>query len=112
MPKSETTRYILAVGAALAAIAILMIPEVAAAANAGGTMPYSTGLTRFRDSMSGEVAGALIVIGLVGGCAMWMWGGELSGMLAQIAKIIIIVCIISGGGTALLTALGVTGAVI
>lgn len=109
---AKTIRYALAIAAALAAVAVLMVPDVAAAANAaGGGMPYSPGLTRFRTSLSGEVAMILIVIGLVGGGCMWIWGGEMSGMLAYIAKAIIVICIV-GGVTGFMTSMGVTGALI
>ena len=87
-------------------------PAVAnAAVGGGGGMPYSAGLNTFNTSVRGEVAGILIVVGIVGGIGLWIAGGQLEGMLNTIAKCIIGACII-GGVIAFLGAIGVAGALV
>lgn len=100
----------LASGAA-AVIATVLPGAALAATAAGGGMPYSTGLGTFKTSVTGEIAGILIVIAVVGGVALWIGGGQLDGMLHHIAKVIIGACIV-GGVVAFLAAIGVSGAII
>jgi type IV secretory pathway VirB2 component (pilin) len=83
----------------------------AAVGGGGGGMPYSAGLQTFSTSVKGEVAGILIVVGIVGGIGLWIAGGQLEGMLNTIAKCIIGACII-GGVVTFLTAIGVAGALV
>jgi type IV secretory pathway VirB2 component (pilin) len=96
--------------AALAAV-LAALPAVALAANAGGGgMPYSAGLNTFSTSIRGEVAGILILVGIVGGVGLWIAGGQLEGMLNTIARVIIGGCIV-GGVAVFMTTIGITGAV-
>ena len=101
------------VGARAAGLLAPLLPALAhaAAAGGGGGMPYSAGLTTFRTSVQGEIAGILIVVGIVGGIGLWIAGGQLEGMLNTVAKCIIGACII-GGVVAFLTAIGVAGALV
>jgi|tagenome__1003787_1003787.scaffolds.fasta_scaffold20754042_2 type IV secretory pathway VirB2 component (pilin) len=82
-----------------------------ASVTGGGAMPYSTGLTTFSTSLRGEIAGILIVIGVIGGVGLWIAGGQLEGMLQTIARVIIGACIV-GGVVTFMTTIGVAGAVI
>jgi hypothetical protein len=97
----------------VAASAGALAPKVsfAAAAGGGGAMPYSAGLRTFQTSVTTEVAGILIVIGVVGGVGLWIAGGQLDGMLNTIAKCVIGGCIV-GGVLAFMAAVGMAGAVI
>ena len=89
----------------------LALPIAAIAAQAGGgAMPYSTGLNTFSTSVRGEIAGILIIVGIIGGVGLWIAGGQLEGMLNNIAKVIIGACIV-GGVVTFMTAIGITGAV-
>ena len=100
----------LAKAAALAA-ALILLPAAAMAATAGGGgMPYSAGLNTFSQSVRGEIAGILILVGIVGGVGLWIAGGQLEGMLNTIARVIIGGCIV-GGVVVFMTTIGITGAV-
>jgi len=101
------------VGARAAGLLASFTPAIAnaAATGGGGGMPYSAGLNTFSTSVKGEVAGILIVVGIVGGIGLWIAGGQLEGMLNTIAKCIIGACII-GGVVAFLGAIGVAGALV
>jgi type IV secretory pathway VirB2 component (pilin) len=103
-------RLILAAAAALTLFTHLF-HTAHAATTGGGAMPYSPGLTTFSTSLRGEIAGILIVIGVIGGVGLWIAGGQLEGMLQTIARVIIGACIV-GGVVTFLTTIGVTGAVL
>jgi type IV secretion system protein VirB2 len=91
--------------------ALLAVPGAAMAATAGGGgMPYSAGLNTFSTSVRGEIAGILILVGIVGGVGLWIAGGQLEGMLNTIARVIIGGCIV-GGVVVFMTTIGITGAV-
>lgn len=93
------------------AAALILLPTVAMAATAtGGGMPYSAGLNTFSQSVRGEIAGILILVGIVGGVGLWIAGGQLEGMLNTIARVIIGGCIV-GGVVVFMTTIGITGAV-
>jgi type IV secretory pathway VirB2 component (pilin) len=84
---------------------------LAAASAAGGGMPYSTGLNTFKTSVTGEIAGILIVIAIVCGVGLWIAGGQLDGLMHTIAKVVIGGCIV-GGVVAFAAAVGMGGAII
>ena len=92
--------------------AMVTIPEIAMAAQAGGGgMPYSTGLNTLSTSVRTEIAGILILIAVVIGVGMWIAGGQLDGMLLTVARVIIGACIVGSVATFLST-IGVAGALI
>jgi type IV secretory pathway VirB2 component (pilin) len=97
----------------LASTVATLAPQAAfaAAAAAGGGMPYSTGLNTFKTSVTGEIAGILIVIAIVAGVGLWIAGGQLDGLMHTIAKVVIGGCIV-GGVVAFATAVGMGGAII
>lgn len=90
-----------------------LVPKLAsaAAASGGGGMPYSQGMNTLKTSVTGEVAGILIVIAVVAGVGLWISGGQLDGLLHTLAKVIIGGCIV-GGVVAFAAAVGMGGAII
>jgi type IV secretory pathway VirB2 component (pilin) len=98
---------------ALAFAATTLAPRFAfaAAAAGGGGMPYSTGLNTFKTSVTGEIAGILIVIAIVCGVGLWIAGGQLDGLMHTIAKVVVGGCIV-GGVVAFAAAVGMGGAII
>jgi type IV secretion system protein VirB2 len=88
-----------------------LLPASALAGTAGGGMPYSSGLTTFRTSVTGEVAGIIALIGVVAGVAAYLYQGVLDPLLMKIVQVVIAICIIGGAAT-FLTTMGVTGAVV
>jgi type IV secretory pathway VirB2 component (pilin) len=98
---------------AFAFVATALVPHIAfaAAAAGGGGMPYSTGLNTFKTSVTGEIAGILIVIAIVAGVGLWIAGGQLDGLMHTIAKVVIGGCIV-GGVVAFAAAVGMGGAII
>jgi type IV secretory pathway VirB2 component (pilin) len=98
-------------GVAIATAALAPRLALAAAAAGGGGMPYSTGLNTFKTSVTGEIAGILIVIAIVAGVGLWIAGGQLDGLMHTIAKVIIGGCIV-GSVIAFAAAVGMGGAII
>lgn len=97
---------------ASAIMALLLLPDLAlAAAAGGGGMPYSGGLTTFRTSVTGEIAGIICLIGVIGAVAAYLLQGMLDGLMMSIVRVVIGACII-GGAAAFLTTVGVTGAIV
>jgi type IV secretion system protein TrbC len=100
------------IAVAAAITGLVFLPELAlAATTGGGGMPYSTGLTTFRTSVTGEVAGIICLIGVIGAVAAYLLQGMLDGLMMSIVRVVIGACIIGGAAT-FLTTIGVTGAIV
>lgn len=98
---------------AVAAIAALaLVPGAAeAAAGGGGSMPYSSWLTTFKTSVSGEVAQMISLVVVVGGVAGWILAGQLEGLLQVLLRCGMGIAIIVGAA-AFITSTGSAGALI
>ncbi len=107
---SKSTAYT-ALAVAVAS-ALLLVPGAAeAAAGGGGAMPYSTWLTTFKTSVTGEVAQIISLIVIVGGVAGWILAGQLEGLLQVLLRCGLGIAIIVGA-TAFITSVGSAGAVL
>ena len=98
---------------AVAAIAALaLVPGAAeAAAGGGGSMPYSSWLTTFKTSVSGEVAQMISLVVVVGSVAGWILAGQLEGLLQVIMRSGLGIAIVVGAA-AFITSVGSAGAVL
>src|ERR1700722_4314627 len=96
-----------------AALVVTLLPDLAhaAATAGGGGMPYSQGLNTFKTSVTGEVAGIICLVGVVGGLAAYLFKAVLDPLMMKIVQVVIAVCIVGGAAT-FLTSMGVTGAVV
>lgn len=100
-----------AASVAIATLALCLFAVEAMAAGAGGgSMPYSSWLTTFRNSVSGEVAMTISLVCVVAGVAGWVAGGELTGMLMYIVRAVCGLAIVLGA-VAFLGTIGTSGAV-
>jgi len=107
---SKSTAYTALAVAAVSAF--LLVPGAAeAAAGGGGAMPYSTWLTTFKTSVTGEVAQIISLIVIVGGVAGWILAGQLEGLLQVLLRCGLGIAIIVGA-TAFITSVGSAGAVL
>lgn len=102
----------LAAGAA-AVSASVVAPGVAFAATGGGggNYPWSTFLTNLANNLTGPTAGAIALIALFALAFQLLWGGEMSDttrrfVLAGMAISILV------GGSSMLSAMGIAGAVV
>lgn len=98
---------------AVAAIsALALVPGAAeAAAGGGGSMPYSSWLTTFKTSVSGELAQIISLIVVVGGVAGWILAGQLEGLLQVLLRCGVGIAIIVGAA-AFITSTGSAGALL
>lgn len=79
----------------LLAIAIVaLIPDVALATS---TMPYDSALTNLKNSLTGPVAQAIAVIGIVASGATLIFGGEISGFLKSVIYLILVCSLLIAG---------------
>ena len=79
----------------------------AAQASGGGTgMPWESGLETVQQSLTGPVAKAICLIGIVGSGIMLIWGGEVSGFLKTVVYVILVICLIMGANIILNMASG------
>jgi len=63
-------------------------------------MPWESTLQKIQNSLSGPVAGALALIGIVGAGGMLIFGGDnLSGFMRMIVYLVLVISIIIGGNT-------------
>lgn len=77
-------------------IAVFAMQELGLAETGEGIMPYEGWLKIFRESVTGPVAAALIIIGIVGAGAMLVWGGEIGTFLKSMIYLTLVACLIVG----------------
>lgn len=86
-------------------LSLLFIGTVQASGGGSG-MPWESGLETIQQSLTGPVAKAICLIGIVGAGAMLIWGGEISGFLKTVVYIVLVICLILGGNIILNTVSG------
>ena len=83
---------------ALFAFAICLVPEMAFAADAGpgggSGLQWEGPIGRIRDSISGPVAFAIALLGIVVCGAMLIWGGEISEFVRRLIMLVLVICLI------------------
>ena len=89
----------------LAIAVVALIPDVALATS---TMPYDSALTNLKNSLTGPVAQAIAVIGIVASGATLIFGGEISGFLKSVIYLIL-VCSLLIAGTKFIDVFGSSG---
>jgi type IV secretory pathway VirB2 component (pilin) len=91
---------------------ILLNPEhVQAASAGGGGLPWETPLQKLADSIKGPVAFSISLLGLVGGGAMLIWGGEINEFVRRLVMLVLVISLLVFASNILSTLFGV-GAVI
>ena len=72
----------------------LVLPEIAVAATGGGSLPWETPLQTLRDSITGPVAYAVSLMGIVVAGAMLVWGGEINEFVRRMIMLILVISLI------------------
>lgn len=80
-------------------LVLLTVCDIAFASEQG--MPYESVLNSIKESLSGPVAQAVALIGIIGSGCMLIWGGEISGFLKSIIYVVLVVSLIIGANTLL-----------
>lgn len=83
--------------AALACVAALLpVDSYAAAGGGGGGLPWENWLTQIQNSVTGPVAGAFAIIGLVIAGAVLIFGGELNGFFRTLLFLVMVMALLVG----------------
>ncbi|ATH80263.1 conjugal transfer protein TrbC [Ectopseudomonas mendocina] len=78
-------------------LAVLVTPEDAFAASSGqGALPYEGWLTSLRESVTGPVAFALSIIGIVVAGGVLIFGGDLNGFFRTLIFLVLVMALIVG----------------
>jgi len=88
-----------------------MSPDASAAAGTGGSLPYESWLESLRDSVTGPVAFALSIIGIVVAGGVLIFGGDLNGFFRTLMFIVLVMALLVGAQNVMGTFFG-RGAVI
>lgn len=84
-------------GMALLCILILLAPHDAMASEGtGGSLPYESWLTNLRNSVTGPVAYALSIVGIVTAGGTLILGGDLNGFFRTLIFIILVMSLLVG----------------
>jgi type IV secretion system protein VirB2 len=89
----------------------VLAPEASASAG-GGALPWESPLQTIADSISGPVAYAISLIGIVVAGAMLVWGGEINEFARRIIMLVLVISLIVFATQLLSTLFNVSGAVI
>jgi type IV secretory pathway VirB2 component (pilin) len=106
----RASKLVLFCGVAVAGLALPHLAS-ASAAGAGGGMPYESFLTNITKSVSGPLAYAIALLGVVGAGATLIFGGDMNGFLRAIILLVCFAALLITA-PALLTAISGSGAVI
>ncbi len=98
--------------ACLALLLLLGVMDPAHASTASdataGRLPWEGPLKKIRDSISGPVAFAIALLGIIACGATLIWGGEVSEFARRIIYVVMVVCIIVFANAMLTTTIGAT----
>jgi len=84
-------------GMALAVFSLMALPESSlASVGAGGSLPYESWLTALRSSVTGPVAFALSIIGIVVAGGVLVFGGDLNGFFRTLIFIVLVMAFLVG----------------
>ena len=73
----------------------LLAPDVAwAASSGGGGLPWETPLQTLRDSITGPVAYAISLMGVVAAGAALVFGGEINDFIRRIIVLVLVISLI------------------
>ncbi|MGL4447827.1 MAG: conjugal transfer system pilin TrbC [Aeromonas sp.] len=80
--------------------------SVLASEGTGGSLPYESWLTNLRNSVTGPVAFALSIIGIVVAGGVLIFGGELNGFFRTLIFIVLVMALLVGAQNMMSTFFG------
>lgn len=96
---------------ALLVLILIAAPPAMASTGTGGSLPYESWLTSLQDSVTGPVAFALSIIGIVVAGGVLIFGGELNAFFRSLIFIVLVMALLIGAKNMMSTFFG-QGAVI
>nr|WP_317623867.1 IncP-type conjugal transfer pilin TrbC [Acidovorax sp. SUPP3334] len=95
------------IGAALLLVLFLLSPQHAfASEGTGGSLPYESWLTNLRNSVTGPVAFALSIIGIVVAGGVLIFGGDLNGFFRTLIFLVLVMALLVGAQNVMSTFFG------
>jgi len=95
------------IGAAILLAAMLLAPHPAfASEGTGGSLPYESWLTNLRNSVTGPVAFALSIIGIVVAGGVLIFGGELNAFFRSLIFLVLVMALLVGAQNVMSTFFG------
>jgi len=90
-------------------LAVMVAPDNAFAATSGaGTLPYESWLDSLRKSVTGPVAFALSIIGIVVAGGVLIFGGDLNGFFRTLIFLVLVMALIVGANNIMQQFFGTT----
>lgn len=80
----------------LAVLALAIAPEAMASEGSGGALPYESWLTQLRNSITGPVAFALSIIGIVVAGGVLIFGGDLNAFFRTLIFLVLVMALLVG----------------
>lgn len=112
MPFQLKNSTVVSLGLLLLLAFFLLTPQQAfASVGTGGSLPYESWLTNLRNSVTGPVAFALSIIGIVVAGGVLIFGGDLNGFFRTLIFIVLVMALLVGAQNVMGTFFG-RGAVI
>lgn len=103
----QTKKAFIAMLGLMLFLALIALPDTALAATAkGGGLPYEDWLTKLRTSVTGPVAFALSIIGLVVAGGVLIFGGELNAFFRTLIFLVLVMALIIGANNMMTTFFG------
>ncbi|NIJ70372.1 TrbC/VirB2 family protein [Xanthomonas sp. 60] len=89
------------------------LPGLALAGGGGGTdgLPFEGAMSQLVDSLTGPIAFAISVIGVVAAGGMLIFGGDMNGFMRSIVFLILVIGLIVSASALLSNMFGVSGAI-
>ena len=78
------------------AVALLLACPAWASEGTGGSLPYESWLTNLRNSVTGPVAFALSIIGIVIAGGVLIFGGDLNGFFRTLVFLVLVMALLVG----------------
>lgn len=104
VPRGQTLPYAIL---ALLVAAVMLAPASAwASAGTGGSLPYESWLENLRNSVTGPVAFALSIVGIVVSGGTLIFGGDLNGFFRTFMFIVLVMALIVGVNNVMSTFFG------
>jgi len=88
------------------ALAVLVAPEHAYATGTSGDLPYEDWLEKLRNSVTGPVAFAISIIGIVVAGGVLIFGGDLNGFFRTLIFLVLVMALIVGANNIMSTFFG------
>ena len=112
LPFQLKNSTVVSLGLLLLLAFFLLTPQQAfASVGTGGSLPYESWLTNLRNSVTGPVAFALSIIGIVVAGGVLIFGGDLNGFFRTLIFIVLVMALLVGAQNVMGTFFG-RGAVI